>query len=45
MTKSRNFFARAFDAVVDARTRQAERYVANYMRDHDLVERPKTNRE
>lgn len=34
MNKDKNFFQRAFDAIVEGRTRQAERYVAQYERDH-----------
>jgi hypothetical protein len=28
MSKDKNFFQRAFDAMIEGRTRQAERYVA-----------------
>ncbi|WP_282567599.1 MULTISPECIES: hypothetical protein [unclassified Devosia] len=30
MTKQENFFRRALNAIVDARTQQAERYVAQF---------------
>lgn len=36
MSKNRNFFQRAVDALVEGRARQAERYVAQFERDHDL---------
>src|SRR5690606_31524786 len=34
MSKNRNFFQRAVDALVEGRTRQAERYVAQFERAH-----------
>ena len=34
MSKESNFFQRALNALVEGRTRQAERYVAQYVRDH-----------
>ncbi|WP_297583559.1 hypothetical protein [Devosia sp.] len=34
MDKNRNIFQRAVDAIVDGRTRQAERYIAQFERDH-----------
>lgn len=34
MSKQNNFFQRALNALVEGRTRQAERYVAQYERDH-----------
>ncbi|MET0438502.1 MAG: hypothetical protein ABW043_13510 [Devosia sp.] len=34
MSKESNFFKRALNALVEGRTRQAERYVAQYERDH-----------
>ncbi|MEQ9636107.1 MAG: hypothetical protein RLW68_08485 [Devosia marina] len=36
MSKQNNLFQRAFNAIVDGRTRQAERFVARFERDHDL---------
>ena len=36
MSKKNNFFQRAFNAVVEGRTRQAERYVARFEREHGL---------
>lgn len=38
MSKPSNFFQRALDAIVEGRTRQAERYVAQYQRDHGQSE-------
>lgn len=37
MNRDKNFFQRAVDAIVEGRTRQAERYVARYERDHGIV--------
>ena len=34
MTKQNNFIHRAFNALVEGRTRQAERYVAQFERNH-----------
>ncbi len=34
MNKDRNFFQRAFDAVIEGRARQAERYVAQFERQY-----------
>ena len=34
MSKESNFFQRALNALVEGRARQAERYVAQYERDH-----------
>ncbi len=34
MAKHPNFFQRAVNAIVEGRTRQAERYVARFERDH-----------
>lgn len=34
MSKESNFFKRALNALVEGRARQAERYVAQYERDH-----------
>lgn len=34
MSKQNNFFKRALNALVEGRTRQAERYVAQYERHH-----------
>ena len=34
MNKDRNFLQRAVDAIVEGRSRQAERYVARYSREH-----------
>ncbi len=42
MDKNRNFFQRAMDALVEGRTRQAERYVAQFERDHGAA-RSKVN--
>ncbi len=42
MNKDRNFFQRAVDALVEGRTRQAERYVAQFERDYG--QRNKVNR-
>lgn len=36
MSKQNNIFQRAFNAIVEGRSRQAERYVAQFERDHDL---------
>jgi hypothetical protein len=36
MSKQNNLFQRAVNAIVEGRTRQAERYVARFERDHDL---------
>ncbi len=36
MSKKNNFFQRALNAIVEGRTRQAERYVARFERDHDF---------
>jgi hypothetical protein len=38
MSKQNNFFQRALDALVEGRTRQAERYIAQYERDHTSSE-------
>ncbi|WP_268905698.1 hypothetical protein [Devosia sediminis] len=32
--QNNNLFQRAFDAIIEGRTRQAQRYVAQYERDH-----------
>lgn len=34
MSNRNNFFQRALNALVEGRTRQAQRYVAQYERDH-----------
>jgi hypothetical protein len=34
MSNPQNFFRRALDAIVAGRTRQAERYIARFERDH-----------
>ncbi|HWV22282.1 MAG TPA: hypothetical protein VN036_14745 [Devosia sp.] len=34
MSKQNNFFQRALNALVEGRTRQAERYIAQFERDH-----------
>jgi hypothetical protein len=34
MSQDKNFLKRAFDAIVEGRTRQAERYVARFEREH-----------
>ena len=34
MSKQNNLFQRAFNAIVEGRTRQAQRYIAQYERDH-----------
>jgi len=36
MSKQNNVFQRAFNAIVEGRTRQAERYVSRFEREHDL---------
>ena len=33
MSEHKNFLRRAFDAVIEGRTREAERYVARFQRD------------
>jgi hypothetical protein len=33
----KNFFQRTVDAIIEGRTRQAERFVAQYERDHGVV--------
>jgi hypothetical protein len=38
MSKQNNFFQRALNALVEGRTRQAQRYVAQYERDHTASE-------
>ena len=38
MSKQNNFFQRALNAIVEGRTRQAERYIAQYERDHSHSE-------
>jgi hypothetical protein len=37
MSKQNNLFQRAVNAIVEGRTRQAERYVAQFERDHDFA--------
>lgn len=34
MSNDKNFFQRAVDAIVEGRTRQAERFVAKFEREH-----------
>lgn len=34
MSKQNNLFQRAFNAIVEGRTRQAERYIAKFERDY-----------
>ena len=34
MDKGKNFFQRTVDAIVEGRTREAQRYIAQYERDH-----------
>ena len=34
MSSRNNFFQRALNALIEGRTRQAERYLAQYERDH-----------
>jgi hypothetical protein len=34
MSRRSNFFQRALNALIEGRTRQAERYLAQYERDH-----------
>ena len=34
MSKQNNFFQRALDAIIEGRTRQADRYVAQFERNH-----------
>ncbi|WP_338719959.1 hypothetical protein [Devosia sp. XK-2] len=36
MSKQNNLFQRAFNAIVEGRSRQAARFVARYEREHDL---------
>jgi hypothetical protein len=36
MSKQNNLFQRAFNAIVEGRSRQAQRFVARYEREHDL---------
>jgi hypothetical protein len=36
MSKKNNFFQRAVNAIVEGRTREAERFIARFERDHDL---------
>ena len=43
MSQNRNFFQRALDAVVEGRARQAERYVAQFEREHPQIGRNKVN--
>lgn len=43
MSKPANFFRRAVNVLVDGRTRQAERYVAQFEREHPGL-RDKVNR-
>lgn len=38
MSKANNFFRRAIDAIVEGRTRQAERFIAQYERDNAPVQ-------
>jgi hypothetical protein len=38
MSKQNNFFRRALDAMIEGRTRQAERYVAQFERDYARAE-------
>jgi hypothetical protein len=44
MSQTRNFFARALDAVMEGRQRQAERYIAQYQRDLGQKADPLTKR-
>ena len=37
MNSQKNFFQRAVDAVIEGRTRQAQRYVNQFERDHGRV--------
>jgi hypothetical protein len=34
MSQGKNFFQRALDAVIEGRTREAQRYVERFQRDH-----------
>lgn len=43
MSSRNNFFQRALNALVEGRTRQAERFVARYERDH-MPSESKVNR-
>lgn len=44
MAHGRNFFARAFDALIAGRERQAQRYVVRYERAQDELSRKLTKR-
>lgn len=43
MSKPANFFRRAVNAIVDTRTRQAERYIAQFEQDHPGLRRNRVN--
>ena len=36
MSKNKNFFRTAFDAIVEARSREAQRQIERYRRSHDF---------
>jgi hypothetical protein len=40
MTEQKTIFRRVLDALVDGRTRQAQRYVNDYVRNHPELRRP-----
>jgi hypothetical protein len=40
MTEQKTLFRRAFDALIEGRSRQAERIVSDYMRKHPEHRRP-----
>lgn len=42
MSNRPNFFQRTLNAIVEGRTRQAQRYLAQFERDH-LIDRSKVN--
>jgi len=39
MSKQSNFFQRTFNAIIEGRTRQAERFVAQFERDHQQADK------
>lgn len=44
MAQDKNFFRKAFDALIEGRERQAQRYVARLEREHGRGEGPFTKR-
>jgi hypothetical protein len=42
MAEKKRLFRRVLDAIVDGRSRQAQRYVDSYLTDHDMA-RPRKN--